>query len=285
MPQTKLVFKLVVGILFLCGCLRADAQESGETLDDIFKVDYDTPLTLDLKAASEEKIEPVKQKKKKVKKNVFFGIKTRKGFTRTGFGTNVVTELFYTLKEYEAPAQYARDFFWYDYKTKKITNSLRVNKGKAGVLHGPYKKMIGDVVIEEGWYYKGQKHRRWVRFNKYDILQEKKYWWKGWPQESRLAYYDFKKTQLKEVIPVHFGEKNGDYWAFHKDGSIAVKGEFKFDHRVDLWREYYDDRRVKREVIYSNDPFNFEFTPTILREWDEKGTLIYDKSKELKGQK
>lgn len=274
--------KIGIGSLILFSCFTVYTQET-ETLDDIFKVDYDTPLTLDLNSVKEDGIEPVKQKKKKVKKNVFFGMKTRKGFTRTGFGTNVVSELFHVLKEYEEPPQYTRDFYWYDYKTKKITNSLRVKKDQAGVLHGPYQKMLGDVIIEEGWFYKGMKHRRWVRFNKYDILQEKNYWWKGWPQESRLAYYDFKKTQLKEVIPVHFGERNGEYWAFHVDGSIAVRGEYKFDFKVGMWREYYDDRRVKREVIYPDDPFNFAFIPYITKEWDEKGVLIYDKAKFLKG--
>lgn len=273
----------MVAIMLLCSFV-SNGQETGETLDDIFKVNYDTPLTLDLKDEKEEGIEPVKQKKKKKKRKVFFGIKTRKGFTRTGFGNSVVTELFYTLKVYEDPPQYAQDFYWYNTKTKEINNSLRINKERAQVLHGPYKKMIGDVVIEEGWFYKGMKHKRWVRFNKYDILKEKVYWWKGWPQESRLAYYDFKKTQLKEVIPVHFGEKNGEYWAFHKDGSMAVKGQYTFNHRTGTWREFYDDRRIKREVIYPDDPFNFEFAPTILREWDEKGTLIYDREKFLKSQ-
>lgn len=268
--------------ILLIACFYSNAQE-GESLDDLFKVDYDTPLTLDLEANEEEGIEPVKQKKKKVKKNVFFGLKTRKGFTRSGYGNRVLTELFHVLKEFEGPPEYARDFFWFNYKKKEITNSLRVDKDKAGVLHGPYKKMLGDVVVEEGWYYKGLKHRRWVRFNRFDILQEKKYWWKGWPQESRLAYYDFKKTQLKEVIPVHFEERSGEYWAFHKDGSIAVIGEYKFDHKVGMWREYYNDRRVKREVVYPEDPFNFDFVPYITREWDEKGTLIYDRSKFLNG--
>ncbi|MFK7954016.1 MAG: toxin-antitoxin system YwqK family antitoxin [Ekhidna sp.] len=271
-------------VLLLCSS-QSYAQDGGETLDDIFKVNYDTPLTLDLEDKADESIEPVKQKKKKKKRKVFFGIKTRKGYTRDGYGERLLTELFYTLKEYEAPPEYARDFYWYNTKTKKITNSLRINKDRAQVLHGPYKKMKGEVVIEEGWFYKGMKHRRWVRFNKHDILQEKKYWWKGWPEESRLAYYDFKKTQLKEVIPVHFGERNGEYWAFHEDGSLAVKGEYTFNNRTGLWREYYDNGRVKREVTYPTDAFNFGFTPSILREWDNTGALIYDKAKSLKSRK
>lgn len=271
-------------ISFLFWSIGAFSQDSGESLADLFKVDYDTPLTLDLAAEESEDsgIEPVKQKKKKVKKNVFFGIKTRKAFTRTFRGNDVIFEVFNVLKVYERPPEYASDFYWFNSKKRRIQNSLKIDKRNARVLHGPYKKTVGDQVVEEGWYYKGMKHRRWVRFNKYDILQDKSYWWKGWPQQSKLAYYDFKKTKLKEVIPVHFGERNGEYWAFHEDGSIAVRGNYKFGNKVRLWREYYDGGRVKREVMYPDDPFNFRFTPHIAREWDDKGVLIYDQKKFLK---
>jgi antitoxin component YwqK of YwqJK toxin-antitoxin module len=253
------------------------SQETTETIDDIFKVDYDTPLTLDLASQQETEIEPVKQKKKKVKKNVFFGIKTRKAYTRTIIRNEVVFEIFNVLKVYEAPPEYARDFYWYDYKKKKIVNSLRIVEANAGVLHGPYKKMIGEQILEEGWYYKGMKHKRWVRLNKYDILQDKTHWWKGWPQESLLSYYDFEKTKLREVIPMHYGERNGVYYAFRQDGTLAAKGDYKFNHRVGLWKEYYDGRRVKREVMYSDDPFNYKFTPYIVKEWNQAGQVIYDK--------
>lgn len=275
---------LFLGSLLL---LAFAAHSQDQSLEELFKVDYDTPLTLDLKADEEDVsgVEPVKQKEKKKKKNVYFGIKTKKGFARSGYGNDVIFELFHVLKEYESPPEYARDFFWYDYKKKQIVNSLRVDPKNAAVLHGPYKKMLGEQIVEEGWYYKGMKHRRWVRFNRHDILQDKTYWWKGWPQNSRLAYYDFKRTKLKEVIPVHYGEKNGEYWAFHENGSIAVRGEYKFDHKVGLWQEYYDGRRIKREVIYPKDPFDFKFNPSITKEWDRKGTLIYDREKFLKSRK
>lgn len=268
----------MVGYLFL---IEIPISAQDESLESLFKVDYDTPLTLDLEADEKEEngIGPVTQKKKKKKKNVFFGLKTRKGFTRTIRGKEILWEQFHLLKEYQSPPEYARDFYWFDMKKRVIKNSLKVDKKIAAVLHGPYRKLLGEQVVEEGWYYKGMKHRRWIRFNRHDILQDKAYWWKGWPQESRLAYYDFKKTKLKEVIPVHYGEKNGEYWAFHEDGTIAVKGEYKFGHRVGLWREYYDGRRIKREVMYPEDPFNFEFNPYILREWDRRGALIYDQVK------
>ncbi len=270
------------GIFFLFS-MAVNAQETqSESLDELFKVNYDTPLTLDLKTQDSIKNHYAYPKKKKIRKNVFFGLKTRKGFARTGFGNNVIYEIFHMLKEYKDPPPYARDYFWFDYKKKSIVNSLKVKKEQAGILHGPYKKMLGDMVLEEGMFYMGMKHRRWVRYNKYDILQDKEYWWKGWPQESLLSYYDFRKTKLREVIPVHYGEKDGEYWAFHQDGTLAVRGKYKFDYKVGTWREYYDIRRVKREVKYSENPFDFEFKPHILREWDKKGQLIYDRARYLK---
>ena len=273
-------------VLALCSFIISSAilaQESPvESVESLFKVDYDTPLTLDLEEEQPEDLEPVAQKKKKVKKNVFFGIKTKKGFVRTTFGREVVYEMFHVLKEPVTPAEYAQDFYWMDYKKKKVVNSTKVNPKFGAVLHGPYRKMLGDKLLESGYYYMGMKHKRWVRFNKYDILQEKKYWWKGWPEESLLSYYDFEKTKLREVIPVHYGERNGEYWAFHEDGSIAVRGEYKFNHKVGTWREYYGTRRPKREVKYPKDPFDFEYTPYITREWNPKGTVIFDYEKYFK---
>lgn len=260
--------------LLLACSLAIYAQE--ESLDEIFKVDYDTPLTLEIKSLQDSLSQTATPQKKKVKKKVFFGLKTRKGFVKTIKGGNAIFETFYILKEPVEPTKYARDFYWFDYKTRKIKNSLRIPKdGKIGVLHGPYKKMLGEQIIEQGWFYKGMKHKRWVAWNRHDILQDKKYWWRGWPQESRLSWWDHSKTQLKEVIPIHYGERDGEYWIFHKDGSIAVRGEFEHDERVGLWREYYDDRRIKREVLYPEKAFAKK-NPFIQREWNARGKLTYD---------
>ena len=262
---------LIAFIFSLCAG-QLLAQE--ETLDNLFKVDYDTPLTIDLE---EEEEEEIVTKKKKVKPNFFFGSKTKKRSTRHGYGREMVMELFNVLKVYQEPSEFARDFYWYDYKKKRIVNSLKVDAKNAAVMHGPYKKEKGDQVIEEGYFYRGMKHKRWMRYNSHDILQDKKYYWKGWPMESQLSYYDFERTKLREVIPIHFGEKNGAYWAFHANGEMAVRGQFKFDNRIGTWREYYPNRRVKREVLYPEDPFDFDHKVVILREWDTSGKVIYDR--------
>src|SRR5688572_6645441 len=52
----------------------------------------DMPISLDF----EKEEEPIStDKKKKPKKKVFYGIKTKKGFTRKGYGERVTYELFY----------------------------------------------------------------------------------------------------------------------------------------------------------------------------------------------
>ena len=189
-------------------------------------------------------------------------------------------EFFHYLKEYEDPDQYVRDIYWYNFRKRKIIKSRKIDKPNAAILHGPYKKLLGDKVLEEGIFYKGTKHGRWSRWNKYDILQSKEKYYKGWPKESKVAYYNRDKKQIKEIIPMHFGEKEGNYYAFYESGNIAVIGEYHFDAKVGTWREYYDRRnRRKREIRYSKDPFDSEFRPFIIREWDERGRLIYDKSK------
>ena len=52
------------------------------------------------------------------------------------------------------------------------------------MLHGPYIKRIDDQTIEEGFFYFGLKHGRWVRLNRYDILQDKETYFMGWLNES-----------------------------------------------------------------------------------------------------
>ena len=94
---------------------------------------YDTPLTLDLEAGEEEEIVgPVKQKKKKKKTQRSFWAKNPKKRLHeqlegmTSFLTSSTV-----LKEYEGPPEYAADFYWYDYKKKKVINSLKVDKRNA----------------------------------------------------------------------------------------------------------------------------------------------------------
>ena len=231
--------------------------------------------TIDL--AEEEKKEEVEAKKKKRKKNVYYDLKTKKGFTKKGFGEREVITLFNYLKEYKAPNPYIRDVYWYDTKSGQIKVSSNVDKENARILHGPYKRLLGDQVIEEGIFYIGTKHGRWTEFNSNDILLNKEKYIKGWPKESEITYYDRNGEHVKEVTPIEYGEEEGVYYYFHDNGQVAVMGEYQYGEKVGVWKEYYKNRaRRKKEIQYKEDPFQRNFTPYILREWDENGKLVYE---------
>ena len=57
---------------------------------------------------------------------------------------------------------------------------------------------------------------------------------------------------------------------------MAATGEYMFDEKIGLWREYYENKRSKREIKYPKEPFQKGTPPAIFREWNEKGVLIYD---------
>lgn len=240
-----------------------------------FTFDSDKPFTL---LELDEKIEPIVTKKKKPKPRVFYGIKTKKGFTRKGYGDRVVLELFYKLKKSEAPNTFARDIYWYDFTRREIRHSEKFDIKKGVLLHGSYKKMVGPTIVEEGIFFKGTKHGRWMRHDRQDLLEDKEKYYKGWPKESRVTYYDpGERKKLKEITPVEYGEKEGYYYLLHENGLVAVKGEYRFNERVGDWIENYPNGKRKRIITYPKEPFEKEIKPFLRKEWDDKGKEIYSK--------
>ncbi len=274
---------MIIRILFTLLIVSYSSLSIAQDEDDPFTVDYDTPLTIDLESEKDLEDE-FKPKKKKVKKNVFYGLKTKRGYTKKGFGVKTVREEFRFLKTPVDIDPFVRDIYWYNYKKKKVIKSRKIDPKYGVILHGPYVKRLGEQVLEEGIFYKGMKHGRWITLNKYDILKDKEKYYKGWPKLSKVKYYDKDRKHMREIIPVQLGEKEGNYFAFHESGRVAAKGEFQFDHKVGVWIEYYDQRRrKKREIQYPEDPFDEKFEPYIIREWDDKGVLIYDRAIYAKG--
>jgi len=267
----------LMGVLLIPLYSFAQEEEEGEE-DDMFTIS--TPITIDLD--KEEEVYDVKEKKPK--KNVYYGLKTKKGFARKGTGNNITLELFNYLKVPVTTDPYVRDIYYFDFERKQIRKTRTFDPKKGVLLHGPYSKKIGETVLEEGIFYKGTKHGRWIRKDKNDILIDKEKYYKGWPKESRVSYYDPERTQIKEIIPVEYGEKEGYYFYFFPNGTIAVAGEYKYNQKVGKWSSYYTNRRGRkiREIQYRTDPFDDKFKPYILREWNSKGLQIYDHIKDKK---
>lgn len=264
---------------------KKDDEEVPVALDttDQFIIDPATqvPLTVNLEAEEEEEEEEKgkKKKKKKRKKNVFFGIKTKKGFTRKGVAGKTVLEQFRYMKKYEEPNPYVRDVYWYDTKRKQIRTTHNITEKKALILHGPYKKVTQDgEVLEEGMFYKGTKHGRWMRYNRKEILVNKEKYTRGWPRESEITYYDKNERKaVKEVIPVEYGEEEGYYFYFHPKGRVAVEGEYQEGKKVGFWTEYYDyEQRAKKQIKYPDDPYDEQTKPYITKEWNPEGQVVYE---------
>jgi len=270
--------------------LAAFAQEevaSDTTEFDIFKDTQEgyslietMPLTLNMEneiELSKEAKEARERAEKRRKKKVFYGLKTKKGFTRRGVGDKAELEIFYYLKEAPETDPYVPEIWWYDFDRKRIRNTGDPAEKKGVILHGPYKKIIGDQVVEEGIYYKGTKHGRWTEYSRDDVLTDKVKYYKGWPKESKVRYYDDKQTKLREVIPIVYGQKEGTYYYFHENGSVAVKGQYKEGVKVGKWTEYYPFlNRRKKEIQYPSDPYDASYQPFISKEWDRSNKQIYE---------
>jgi len=279
---------LILSIVFF-GSMQVFAQDlsSVDTTEfDIFKdtpegysLIEEVPLTIDMEnevKLSEEAKEARKRREEKRNKKVFYGLKTKKGFVRRGTGENVELEVFRYLKDFKDVDPYVPQIYWYDFSRKRIRNTGQI-EGKGVVLHGPYKRFVGEQLVEEGIFYKGAKNGRWTTYNNNDVLMSKIKYYKGWPKESQARYYDDKHTKLREVIPIVYGKKEGMYYYFHENGDVAVKGEYKEGVKIGKWTEYYPFmRRMKKEIQYPADPYDRSYQPYISREWDRSSKLVYE---------
>jgi antitoxin component YwqK of YwqJK toxin-antitoxin module len=244
-----------------------------------FIIERSQPLTLNLEKQDSLK-SLTQKKKKKVRRNFFYGYKTKRGFTQTGFGDQATVEIFYYLKKWIEPDPYAPEIYWYDFRRKKIRNSGTIDKKYGRILNGPYKKIQGDQLLSEGAFYIGTKNGRWVNLDRNDILMDKRKFYHGWPKESLVKYYDEDRKKLKEVLPVVNGIVEGDYFYFFENGQIAVRGHYESGEKTGRWTEYYENkRRTKKQIQYKIDPYQKDFLPFTVKEWDETGKLIYDSQK------
>lgn len=241
--------------------------------------------------------EPEKKefKKKKPKRRVYYKFKTRRGFSKNGYGRNETREVYHYLKVFQKPSIYAKDIHWFHTEKMKIVKTAphKVDPAVARILHGPYKKLINGKVVEKGIYYIGTKHARWEEYKKpkestykdtikieQQILVKKTKYFKGFPKDSEITYYDEDKTKIKEVIPYTHGEKHGEYFYFFENGLRKTYGKYMHNQKVGIWTNYYktETKSLKhKQIKHPKTPFVEQFEPYLLKEWDRHRHLIYDK--------
>jgi antitoxin component YwqK of YwqJK toxin-antitoxin module len=184
------------------------------------------------------------------------------------------------LKKPEKPQTFVRDIYWYDYTRHEIRKTTTFDLTKGVLLHGPYEKRQGDVVLEKGIFYKGTRHGRWMKYNRDSTLVDKDRFYRGWPKESLVSYYDpQERKRMKEMTPHRIRRKRRLLLFFHENGQLAVQGEYQWDEKVGDWTEYYPNGKRKKIVTYPKEPFDETVKPYVKAEWNDKGKELYRNNK------
>ena len=219
-------------------------------------------------------------KKKEFNGKDYEGFPVEKQLIRQGSGSRRTFFEFYTLKQFQQPNPYQRNIFWYDTKTDRIIPALARDHQTNKILHGPYTKFLEQNVVEEGFYYLGAKHGRWEKYDKdFNLLDKEKYE-KGFFAESKITFYDEKQTKIKEVLPKNYGKITGEYYFFNESGTLAEQGMMDDSVKIGQWIEYFPlGNKRKKETQYGKDCYDKSFEPYVLREYDEKGKLIFEAKK------
>ncbi|WPR75671.1 hypothetical protein [Algoriphagus sp. NG3] len=254
---------------------KSDPDSSGVVNSALLPTTMPLMLFDDTKEKEEKK-----EKKKKAKKNEWFGIKTRKGYTRKEIRGQQILEYFNYTDAEKKPDPYIRDVYWFDTQERAVKSEGYV-AGTGYLLHGPYERIINEVTVESGMFYYGTKHKTWMLFDSKNVLQDKNHFDAGWPRESRVRYYDQTSKTIKEIIPVQYTLEEGNYFHFYEDKQVAVTGEYQYGEKVGLWTEYWDTNNTrairKREIQYQETAYTKNFRPYIRAEWDKDGNLVYRK--------
>lgn len=286
----KLVF--LIPILLYCSIFAYGQDNPVESQEQTFERDSIPELDLE-QTMADEKVEP---KKKKRKKKVFYGMKTRRAFTRKGMADRQEIEMFYYLKKHKDPDFYVQDIYVFDIEKQKVVEINKKDKMDPAIhkiLHGPYKRTVGGQLIEQGIFYVGTKHGRWEQYSpektdvfndeevSYSVLLDKSRYYKGWPREAKITYYDGAHTKVKEVFPYSKGKLHGNYYQFLENGQIFIRGKYMDGKKIGLWIEYFPDRERKRkETKYPDTSFD-EAEPVVINEWDERNNLIIHDGKKI----
>lgn len=254
--------------------------------DTLSKIDTDVVKTEEFMMRYDDKQKRKKKKidKKRKSRRMYLGIKTKAGFIRDDDAESF--DLFRTIEFAQLEKKgNLKNIHYYDRKTDKIKTDDYgniQNKIKKGfsiyILHGHYQKIKEGEVRLEGYYNKGHRHEKWYEFDKNGIVLEKIDYHHGHTEETLIEHHDNDSTKLKQILPMVHGRIQGKYILYHKNGTIAKEGKFDNNEKIGFWREWYENKKMKKEEQYPQHWYDKK-EPILLREWDEKGKLIYDKDK------
>ena len=226
-----------------------------------------------------------KIKKKFVAKDEYVNIKTERRLGQYGSGNRRTLEEINVVKfvEDESLSTYAQEIWWFDPNQSRIVNSSIKDNKTAQICHGPFKRIVNDVVVEQGFFYMGTKDGRWETFGPENELESKIYYEHGFLAGSYIAYYDNAKKKIKQVVPNFYGKIRGTFLSFYPSGNLKEDGKLDDSIRIGRWREYHEfgtGGRLKKEWRYGKDKFDAS-EPTIMVERDSQGKIIYQNNQKF----
>ncbi len=226
-----------------------------------------------------------KVKKKENYKDEYEGVKTERRVGSYGSGTRSTLEEFQVVKfvEDEALSVYQQEVWWFDPNQSRVVNSLLKDNKSAQICHGPYRKVVNQVLVEQGYFYMGAKDGRWENYGPEGELENKTYYTRGFTAGSEISYYDADKKKIKEVIPRVYGKIRGQYLAFYPGGNVREEGKMDDSVRVGRWREFYEfgtGGRLRKEWKYRKDKFD-EAQAILIVERDNQGKIIFQNTQKF----
>jgi antitoxin component YwqK of YwqJK toxin-antitoxin module len=234
-----------------------------------------------LATATKNKSKKAKKAIQKAKADIFDGkqfekIAIEKKIFKKGSGSKLVYQEFYVLKNHQAPSPYHKALMWWDEKNQKTVEAIARDTKTNRLMHGPFKEFRGETLVNEGFYYLGAKHSRWISYDKDFNLTEKETYHKGFYEESIITYFDNDSLKIKEVLPQLYGKRMGNYYRFNEDATLAEEGKYDDGKKIGKWVEYFPGgNRRKKETQYPHDWLDTT-APYLIREYDPSGKLIYD---------
>ncbi len=233
-------------------------------------------------ALSQELTPKKRKKKEKKRRREYLGLKT--SFTTAQDEEKY--ELFRIIQMEHLPkASHLKEIHYFDPETQKIraedyaSIAKKLKKGrKIYLLHGNYQLVRNGELRAEGFYNKGLKHDEWFEYDGKGILTERLKYHEGFPKESKITYYDEAQTKIKEIIPLVHGRKQGKYYQYFENGSIAQEGVMENNHKIRIWNEYFPNKQRKKQTEYPTHWYDND-KPKLLMEWDEKGKTLFDSNK------
>ena len=226
-----------------------------------------------------------KIKKKLVAKDEYANIKTDRRLGQYGSGNRSTVEEINVVKfvEDESLSAYAQEIWWFDPNQSRIVNSSIKDNKTAQICHGPFKKIVNNVIVEQGFFYMGTKDGRWETFGPENELETKVYYERGFLAGSIITYHDDAKKKIKQVVPNFYGKTRGNYFSFYPSGNLKEDGKFDDSTRIGRWREYYEfgtGGRLKKEWRYGKDKFDTS-EPILMVERDSQGKIIYQNNQKF----